>query len=226
MHNALRLVAGVVAVVVVILLIRTMAVTSYVVTSSGMMPSLLQGEGVLVNMWSYGLRSPFDANVRWCERNIGRGDVVVLNNPASAVGDSRRSTELLIGRCIAVPGDVVYVDTLFAPNGSRNENMMPLYLPQAGGYVAVKPWNIMLLCNTISLHEGCRARVEGDTLFVSGHQVRYAKLCREYYWIFSDNPADLSGSKIFGLVPKQNIIGRASRIWLPKSLGRFMKSIE
>ncbi len=43
----------------VALLVKMLLVTSCIIPSSGMENSLYQGEGILVNKWSYGLRVPF-----------------------------------------------------------------------------------------------------------------------------------------------------------------------
>ncbi len=49
-----------------------------------------QGERILVNKWSYGLRVPLMSLFsyhRWCERSVRQQDVVVFNNPA-AIGQT------------------------------------------------------------------------------------------------------------------------------------------
>lgn len=225
MRTALRFLLALIVVAAVIVLIRTAAVTTYRVTSAGMESSLHKGESVMVDRWSYGWRMPFGdvmKRSRVRERDVRRGDVVVFNSPNS-------TSDVLIGRCAAVPGDAVFVDSLFSFSDSDSIHKavsMPVYLPEASGYVEVQPWNVMLLRNTLALYEGKAAEARGDTLFVGGKPVRFAKLTREYFWIASDNPADLSGSKIFGLVPKQLFIGKAQRIWLPKSASRFLKKVE
>lgn len=45
--------------VLTVWLVRTLLVTTCVIPSSGMENSLYQGERILVNKWSYGLRLPF-----------------------------------------------------------------------------------------------------------------------------------------------------------------------
>ena len=45
--------------VVVVLLLRGFAFTSYLIPSTGMENSIFQGERILVNKWSYWLRVPF-----------------------------------------------------------------------------------------------------------------------------------------------------------------------
>lgn len=228
MRTVFRLVFAMLVLAAVIVALRTFAVTTYKVTSAGMENGLHRGESVLVDRWIYGLRMPLEdlfGYHRLKERAVERGDVLVFDAPAVGTADG----DVLIGRCVAVPGDVVYLDSLFVNADVEHRlaaDAMPLYLPQMGGYVEVQPWNVMLLRNTLALHEGKHADVRGDTLLVNGKPVRFAKLSHEYHWIASDNPADLSGSKIFGLVPKSLLIGKACRVWLTKDIGRFLKEVE
>ena len=67
--------------VVLVLLIKTFALTSCTIPSTGMENSLYQGERVLVNKWSYGFRVPF-STWRWLEKPVGKGDIVLFNNPS------------------------------------------------------------------------------------------------------------------------------------------------
>ena len=67
-----------------VLLIRMFLVTSCIIPSSGMENSLYQGEGILVNKWSYGLRMPFPSVFgyhRLMPRPVRQGDIVLFNNP-------------------------------------------------------------------------------------------------------------------------------------------------
>lgn len=101
-------------VVLGVLLIKALLVTSCFIPSSGMENSLYRGEGVLVNKWSYGLRLPF---LSWFgyhrigAEKVGKGDIVLFNNPAPANLETpidRR--ELYISRCIGCPGDTLMLD--------------------------------------------------------------------------------------------------------------------
>ena len=71
--------------VAVVLLLRGFAFTSCLIPSTGMENSIFQGERILVNKWSYGLRVPFMSLFsyhRWCESPVRRQEIVVFNNPA------------------------------------------------------------------------------------------------------------------------------------------------
>ena len=76
--------------------------------------SLYQGEGVLVNKWSYGLRLPLQA--WWGYHRIGasrveKGDIVVFNSPMPR--EEHTAVErrpLYISRCIGSAGDTLMLN--------------------------------------------------------------------------------------------------------------------
>lgn len=92
----------------------------------------------------------------------------------------------------------------------------PLIIPRKGMAVRVYPWNRTLLRNTLVLHEGKHAEIKYDTLYVDGHPVQHCYFSKDYYWMVSNNSVNLSDSRLFGLVPQDHIIGKASLIWFSK----------
>ena len=100
--------------ILVVLIVRALLVTSCFIPSSGMENSLYQGEGVLVNKWSYGLRLPFPSLIgyhRWASKRAAKGDVVVFNNPLPALREQRlEARDVFISRCIGTPGDTLLLD--------------------------------------------------------------------------------------------------------------------
>lgn len=92
----------------------------------------------------------------------------------------------------------------------------PLIIPGRGTVLRVYPWNRTLLRNTLVLHEGKQAEIRNDTLYVDGHPVQHCCFTKDYYWMASNNSVNLSDSRLFGLVPQDHIIGKASLIWFSK----------
>lgn len=83
---------------------RALAFTTYSINGKGLQPLLVEGDRVLVNRWSYGLRvgctnGLFNYGRIW-RRPIERGDIVAFENP-------QNTNEVLICRCTALPGDTV-----------------------------------------------------------------------------------------------------------------------
>lgn len=95
----------------------------------------------------------------------------------------------------------------------------PLVIPAKGQDVQVFPWNRALLYNTLLLHEGRQAEIRHDTLYVEGKPVEHCRFTKDYHWVTSNNPTNLSDSRLFGFVPKDHIIGRASLVWFSKEEG-------
>lgn len=280
--------------VVVVLLLRGFAFTSCLIPSTGMENSIFQGERILVNKWSYGLRVPFMALFsyhRWGERPVQQQDIVVFNNPAGIRQPVIDRREVYISRCIGVPGDTLLVDSLFsatspesklnpdkkrlyaypvskenlitslmhtlsitddglmgssgsthvrsfsryeyylleqAMNGQnwiqplsrkKDTELKPLIIPGKGKYIRVYPWNITLLRNTLVMHEGKQAEIKNDTLYVDGKSSQHCYFTKDYYWMGSNNTINLSDSRLFGFVPQDHIIGKASVIWFSKEKG-------
>lgn len=297
--------------IAVVLLLRGFAFTSCLIPSTGMENSLFQGERILVNKWSYGLRVPLMSLFsyhRWCEQPVRKQDVVVFNNPAAIDQPTIDRREIYISRCIGTPGDTLLVDSLFSvsspeaqfnPDKKRlysypaakeklitslmqtlsitNDGLMgsndsthvrsfsryeyylleqaisdqnwiqplteksekelkPLIVPGKGKALRVYPWNITLLRNTLVMHEGKQAEIKNDTLYIDGKPTQHCFFTKDYYWMASNNSVNLSDSRLFGFVPQDHIIGKASLIWLSKEKGtgifdgyrwnRFFQSVK
>ena len=297
--------------IAVVLLLRGFAFTSCLIPSTGMENSLFQGERILVNKWSYGLRVPLMSLFsyhRWCERSVRQQDVVVFNNPAAIGQPTIDRREIYISRCIGTPGDTLLVDSLFSvsspeaqfnPDKKRlysypatkeqlitslmqtlsitNDGLMgsndsthvrsfsryeyylleqaisdqnwiqplteksekelkPLIVPSKGKALRVYPWNITLLRNTLVMHEGKQAEIKNDTLYIDGKPTQHCFFTKDYYWMASNNSVNLSDSRLFGFVPQDHIIGKASLIWFSKEKGtgifdgyrwnRFFQSVK
>ena len=297
--------------IAVVLLLRGFAFTSCLIPSTGMENSLFQGERILGNKWSYGLRVPLMSLFsyhRWCERSVRQQDVVVFNNPAAIGQPTIDRREIYISRCIGTPGDTLLVDSLFSvsspeaqfnPDKKRlysypatkeqlitslmqtlsitNDGLMgsndsthvrsfsryeyylleqaisdqnwiqplteksekelkPLIVPGKGKALRVYPWNITLLRNTLVMHEGKQAEIKNDTLYIDGKPTQHCFFTKDYYWMASNNSVNLSDSRLFGFVPQDHIIGKASLIWFSKEKGtgifdgyrwnRFFQSVK
>lgn len=291
MKKGLKWIIAFAGAIAIVLLLRDFAFTSCLIPSSGMENSLFQGERILVNKWSYGLRVPYMSLFsyhRWKPSRIHKNDIVVFNNPAAIKEPIIDRRGIYISRCIGVPGDTLLIDSLFnvvdcsvqfgpdrkqlytypqakeqqvdsllsilsissnelmgqheeknvrsfsryeyylieqAMNGEswiqplikkQQEKAKQLIIPGKGKAIQVFPWNKTLLLNTLVLHEGKQAEIRNDTLYIEGRPSKYCYFTKDYYWMASNNSINLSDSRLFGFVPQDHIIGKASRIWFSK----------
>ena len=87
---------------VVMLAFRGLVMTVCTIEGDGLAPQFMAGDRVLVNRWSYGLRtgkkgSLFDYG-RICRQDVKKGDFIAFED---SVG------RMLICRCTALPGDTI-----------------------------------------------------------------------------------------------------------------------
>lgn len=191
----------------IVWLLHCFVFSSYVILSSDMRDTLQPGDRVIVNKWSYGLRLPYMSLLgyhRLGDEDVQKGDVVVFNDPLDVQQPTIDNRQLLIYRCLAVPGDTISVDSCRLP------------IPRAGSLIKVDKFNCKLLCNTLRLHEHRHATVRHDTLFVDNMAVRRCVFTKDYYWMVSDKMPNVTDSHLFGLVPFDHIIGKATFVWFSK----------
>src|SRR5262249_6129797 len=119
-------------VIVVVFLIRSFWVEPFKIPSGSMKPTLLVGDFILVNKYTYGIRLPV-INKKVIDVNpVRKGDVVVFRYPADPSVD-------YIKRVIGVGGDkVVYRNKRLTVNGVA----MPV---QASGYYTDQELNYLRL---------------------------------------------------------------------------------
>lgn len=82
------------------LFIRTFVVQAFKIPSGSMIPTLLIGDHILVNKFSYGIRNPLTGNLWLAIAEPQRGDVVVFKFPQNPDQD-------FIKRVVGLPGDTV-----------------------------------------------------------------------------------------------------------------------
>lgn len=91
---------------VVMLVFRGLVMTVCTIEGDGLAPQFIEGDRVVVNRWSYGLRTGEKGNLfdygRLCRQEVKKGDFIAFEDTLGQV---------LICQCTAVPGDTVYQET-------------------------------------------------------------------------------------------------------------------
>jgi signal peptidase I len=190
-------------IVLLVLVVRSFLIEPFRIPSASMTPTLLVGDFIFVNKFSYGLRLPVSHTKVMDLGEPERGDVVVFRLPSDPAVN-------YIKRVVGLPGDVVeYRDKQIFVNGE------PVPIRLDGDYEgpAYKPH-----------YNG--ARVALERLGAAEHQVLLlsAGLGREgryevpagHYFMMGDNRDDSRDSRFpaVGFVPEENLVGKAVRIWM------------
>lgn len=188
-------------VILAVLLLRSFLVEPFRIPSGSMMPTLLVGDFILVNKYTYGLRLPV-INRKIVDINTPqRGDVVVFRYPKDPSVD-------YIKRLVALPGDkLAYYDKILYINGK------PMSQQQQGEYTGVGQGVQM---SGASLRAEQLGAVEHQILVVPnqpGVQGEFTVPPGQYF-MMGDNRDNSNDSRYWGTVPEENLVGKAVMIWM------------
>lgn len=192
-------------VILAVLLLRSFVFEPFRIPSSSMVPTLLQGDFILVNKFDYGLRLPVLHNEFLSLGEPRRGDVAVFRYPPDPSKD-------FIKRVVGLPGDViVYRDKHLFVNGE------PVPMESLGVYGGPgAPAYEMALAFEEVLGER-RHRV----LHIRGRDSidLRAEVPAGHYFAMGDNRDNSADSRRWGFVPGDHLVGRAFLIWLSVDAG-------
>jgi signal peptidase I len=214
-------------VILIVFFLRSFIVEPFKIPSGSMIPTLLVGDFILVNKFTYGIRLPVINKKIVSLNEPQRGDVMVFRYPADPSVD-------YIKRVVGIPGDrVEYFDKKLKINGevvprqADGDYLHPdrLYysprfqetLGSVSHAILVEPQAPAFVPQAMDFpgRENCTYTGSGVACTVPpGH-----------YFMMGDNRDASSDSRVWGFVPEANIVGKAFFIWFNfkdlKRLGSF-----
>jgi signal peptidase I len=204
-------------VIALVFVLRSFLFEPFKIPSSSMVPTLLVGDFILVNKFTYGIRLPI-INQKVVELNDPqRGDVMVFKYPKDMSQD-------YIKRVIGVPGDkITYENKRLTVNGQPAQyqpledyldDEQPIYHKQFTETLGGVSHRILmtegrrsfepLQVENFPQHEACTYSQEKFTCIVPPGN----------YFMMGDNRDNSADSRYWGFVPDKNIVGKATAIWL------------
>ena len=220
-------------VALVVLLLRSFIFEPFRIPSDSMMPTLLDGDFIIVNKYAYGLRLPVINKKVVAVGEPQRGDVVVFRFPPHPEVN-------FIKRLVGLPGDHVevrdnhisingqpvpvapgkerfsdgcYINFAVAREHLGNHEHIAMYCP-----VAIDRQPVLPGCN----RRGVRGYVCGDEDSPGGMKIPDfdGVVPPGKYLMMGDNRDNSDDGRSWGFVPEENLVGRATRIWFNWDLGR------
>jgi signal peptidase I len=216
-------------VIALVFFLRSFLFEPFKIPSSSMVPTLLVGDLILVNKFTYGIRLPI-VNQKIIQINDPqRGDVMVFKYPKDMSQD-------YIKRVVGVPGDkITYENKRLTVNGKPIS-----YVPQ-DDYLEEESLNYKQqfkenlsgvehrILNdsrapTLNLSdvrdfpnkEACSYTYDGFTCTVPAGN----------YFMMGDNRDNSADSRYWGFVPDKNIVGKAVAVWMNLSNPRRIGGIQ
>jgi len=188
-------------VILIVLILRSFLIEPFRIPSGSMMPTLLDGDFILVNKFTYGVRLPV-INTKIID--IGepkRGDVAVFRYPNDPSVD-------YIKRIIGVPGDhIVYRNKQLYINGEQ------IKLTDFGRYEA--PGVGITMAGAEMLEEDLKTKTHHILIDHDRQTINKEFYVGENeYFVMGDNRDNSNDSRYWGMVPEKNLVGRAFMIWM------------
>ena len=219
--------AGLFPVIAAVFLLRSFLFEPFKIPSGSMIPTLLVGDLILVNKFTYGVRLPVIHTKVTDGTPPQRGDVMVFRYPPQPNLD-------YIKRVVGVPGDeVAYINKRLTINGQVIEtSAQPDFFDEnAMRYFKQFEEQLGEHQHRLLNNPNVSAFVQGASNFTYRDNCRYSvegvvcKVPEGHFFMMGDNRDNSLDSRYWGFVPEANIVGKAFFVWMNfgslKRIGSF-----
>ncbi|NIH41259.1 MAG: signal peptidase I [Buchnera aphidicola (Periphyllus aceris)] len=205
-------------------LFRSFLFEPFTIPSGSMIPSLLIGDFIIVKKFAYNIRNPFNNKILYKIKDAQRGDVIVFQYP-------KNRNVNYIKRIIGIPGDIIIYNsfnkTLTIKNILKNStNNLEIIKYKKIKNINKKNEKYIYLKNIKIMEE--KINNKKHKIFLNNNlidktnfyykQKKYNRgtwiVPKGYYFVMGDNRDNSSDSRYWGLLPEENLIGKANFIWL------------
>lgn len=188
-------------ILLIVLILRSFIAEPFRIPSGSMKPTLLEGDFILVNKFTYGLRLPVTGTKFVKMGAPKRGDILVFRFPKDTSID-------FIKRVVGVPGDKIsYKDKVLYLNGEAVAQEFNGKMTDVGVSGKTRVVNLFKEMLPNKPHD----------IFVQptdGKNLDEVIVPEGKYFVMGDNRDNSEDSREWGFVPEELILGKAFFTWL------------
>ena len=166
------------------------------VPTGSMQPTIVEGDRILINKMAYDLKLPFSQYSLIKIADPLRNDIIIF--------ESKTADKRLVKRIIGVPGDTV----------SLNKNQLVINQDSANYQLIAKHSNFILSEEHIA-GQSRLIRTQVKPGYSKNYQLESFQpvtIPKGYYLVMGDNRDNSADSRVIGLVPRNEIIGRSKMV--------------
>ncbi len=201
-----------------VLVIRSSVIEAFKIPSGSMIPTLLVGDQIFVNKFSYGLRVPLTDWIGekplyfFKTKGPSRGDIIVFKYPVDP-------DIYFIKRVVGIPGDTIEMkNKAIFVNGKPmernpvdNERLDKIFKSLEDSATEYPRDRMSVFYDKFD-HETATIMIDKQSYF--SENLEAIKVPENSYFVMGDNRDNSKDSRFWGFVPFDNIKGKAMVIWL------------
>lgn len=189
-------------VLLLVFILRSFLFEPFRIPSSSMRPTLVIGDFVLVNKFTYGIRLPVSHKKIIDLGSPQRGDIIVFRYPLDTSIDYIKRVVGVPGDSIEVKGKELYVNGKIVD--SKHAGNKQWYDGRCSEY------NSNIFDADLPGHKHKIMRMQGRPVMREGKWI----VPQGKYFAMGDNRDNSRDSRYWGFVPDENIVGKAQAIWM------------
>ncbi len=208
-------------VIAFVLILRSFLYEPFQIPSGSMMPTLLDGDFILVNKFNYGLKDPV-ARKKFFDVGLPeRGDAVVFKYPRDPRID-------YIKRVIGLPGDRIiyrnkslYIKKACKPSDAKCPEFVQIINTFTNKYTGpdaekgLNQFEAVMFDKTHNILIDRYSMPRTNQYFKQAGTAPDEFLVPEgHYFVMGDNRDNSLDGRFWGFVPEENLVGQAVAIWM------------